>query len=78
MTLTRQSIITLLLRCRRLITPRQRVDEGHDNPSQAYQLTAIERHRSRQGLQHLDSRLLRDIGLTEAEARREQRKPIWK
>ena len=38
----------------------------------------IERARQRQALAKLDDALLRDIGLTRAEARREAEKPIWK
>ncbi|HYD65677.1 DUF1127 domain-containing protein [Azospirillum sp.] len=42
-------------------------------------LTAmVERARQRQALAKLDDALLRDIGLTRAEARREAEKPIWK
>jgi uncharacterized protein YjiS (DUF1127 family) len=35
------------------------------------------RWRQRQALRALDDRLLRDIGLTRAEAEREARKPFW-
>jgi uncharacterized protein YjiS (DUF1127 family) len=33
--------------------------------------------RSRRGLEHLDDYLLRDIGLTRAEALRESARPVW-
>ena len=39
---------------------------------------AIRSHRSRQQLANLDARLLRDIGLTEAQRYAELAKPFWK
>lgn len=36
------------------------------------------RHRSRQRLLVLDERLLKDIGLSHADAQREGNKPFWK
>jgi len=36
-----------------------------------------ERAQMRQALQHLDDRMLRDIGLSRAEAEREANKPFW-
>lgn len=38
----------------------------------------IERARQRRALANLDDALLRDIGVTRAEARRETGKPMWK
>lgn len=38
----------------------------------------IEHHRSRHALAQLDERLLRDIGLTPAEAIKESTLPFWK
>ena len=38
----------------------------------------IERSRQRRALAELDDRLLRDIGLTRDEARRESSSPFWK
>ncbi len=38
----------------------------------------LERHRSRRDLVQLDERLLRDIGLTPAEAIEESAVPFWK
>ncbi|MEZ5667119.1 MAG: DUF1127 domain-containing protein [Alphaproteobacteria bacterium] len=38
----------------------------------------LERHRQRQELQGLDSRMLRDIGLSQADLRRELNKPFWR
>jgi uncharacterized protein YjiS (DUF1127 family) len=35
------------------------------------------RHRGRRALRQLDDRLLRDIGVSRAEAAREARKPFW-
>ncbi|HYH21758.1 MAG TPA: DUF1127 domain-containing protein [Azospirillum sp.] len=40
--------------------------------------TMIERARQRKALDTLDDALLRDIGITRAEARREAEKPFWK
>jgi uncharacterized protein YjiS (DUF1127 family) len=39
---------------------------------------AWRRHRSRQALAQLDARLLRDIGVTYAEAENEANKPFWR
>ncbi|MBV8614620.1 MAG: DUF1127 domain-containing protein [Acetobacteraceae bacterium] len=39
---------------------------------------AWRRHRSRQALAQLDARLLRDIGVTFAEAENEVNKPFWR
>jgi uncharacterized protein YjiS (DUF1127 family) len=39
---------------------------------------AIDRGRQRRALGELDERLLRDVGLTRAEARRECAKPFWR
>ncbi|HJS86451.1 MAG TPA: DUF1127 domain-containing protein [Acetobacteraceae bacterium] len=39
---------------------------------------AWRRHRSRQSLAQLDARLLRDIGVTFAEAEEEMNKPFWR
>ena len=38
----------------------------------------VERNRQRRSLAELDDRLLRDIGLTRADARRECEKPRWR
>ena len=38
---------------------------------------AIERRRSRQALRELDDHLLKDIGLSRADAEREARRPFW-
>ncbi len=38
----------------------------------------LERHHSRRDLVELDERLLRDIGVTRVEARRESAMPFWK
>ena len=38
----------------------------------------LTRHRSRRTLAQLDAHLLRDIGLTEAQATRELTKPFWR
>ena len=38
---------------------------------------ALALHRSRRGLTQLDAHMLRDIGLTEAEARVEAARPLW-
>lgn len=40
--------------------------------------TYRQRHRSRRSLMVLDDRLLKDIGLSRADALRESRKPFWK
>ena len=37
-----------------------------------------ERAAMRRGLAHMDDRLLRDIGLTRADVRRELDKPLWR
>jgi uncharacterized protein YjiS (DUF1127 family) len=37
-----------------------------------------DRWRQRQALLDLDDRLLRDIGITREQAKREARKPFWK
>jgi uncharacterized protein YjiS (DUF1127 family) len=37
----------------------------------------LERSRQRRALAELDERLLRDIGVTSAQARREAAKPFW-
>jgi uncharacterized protein YjiS (DUF1127 family) len=37
----------------------------------------LERYRQRRALARLDDRLLRDIGMTREQARRETRKPFW-
>lgn len=39
---------------------------------------SIERNRQRRALGELDDRLLRDVGLTRAAARRECAKPFWR
>ncbi|WP_255356549.1 DUF1127 domain-containing protein [Thioclava sp. SK-1] len=39
--------------------------------------TQIQMHRSRQALKHLDTHLLKDIGLTEFEAASESQRQIW-
>lgn len=78
MSLTAQWITTFFDQCRRRVTGTPSTHYRSNQAAQGRRLTAIERHRSRQALRHLDARLLRDIGLTEAEAIKEQRKPIWK
>lgn len=40
-------------------------------------LTLPQLRRSREDLSHLDSRMLEDIGITQAQADTEVRKPIW-
>ncbi len=39
---------------------------------------AVERVRQRRALARLDQRLLRDVGITRADAARETRKPFWR
>jgi len=54
---------------------------GHwPRPDLALALVAawISRHRQRRALDHLDERLLRDVGLAPAEVRRECDKPFWR
>ncbi|ODC03471.1 hypothetical protein BFW38_07845 [Terasakiispira papahanaumokuakeensis] len=78
MILTAQGITAFFERCRRRLTLKKAADTRSGKTTQKRPLTALERHHSRQMLRHLDARLLRDIGLTEADAQREVSKPIWK
>lgn len=42
------------------------------------QRTWLQRHRDRLWLRQMDSRLLRDIGISSSDAWQEARKPFWK
>ena len=59
------------------------IDDARPRPDRAQQLLALlqtwqQRHRSRQQLAQLDSRLLADTGISEVERQVELSKPFWR